>query len=354
MPGYFDGVPNFEYIDRNPDRQTISDYTPVKNLFKRGKIRDEIFGDGRYFDKILVVGDERPDNIAFQLYNDETLDWVILLSNNIQNILSEWPMTQRAYDQYLLEKYGDYNTLYNGIRYYMTQEILNSNDVAVLKGGLRVSNQWKTNGSWIETSTSKILNIYSGNGVSSSNTVTVVCSGSGFTNLKVGDQVVIANVSQDVYNGRHLVTELVEVNQVNVTDYQVRVFTYELDTVPEIPEPRLSFVLDPDGLPVGSQLEEARVILSNTEISGNAYYFEYYDANLSQLVQVPSSDFLIPVTNYEYETELEDKKREIFALKREYLGILFRDIREQMDYKEGGEQYINAILKRGDNIRLYE
>lgn len=354
MPGYFDGVPNFEYVDRNPDRTNISDYIPVKNLFKRGKIRDEIFGDGKYFDQYIIEGDERPYNTAYQIYGDDTLDWVILLSNNIQNVLSEWPMTQQALDSYLLEKYGDYDTLYNGIRHYETQEIKNSKDVVVLKSGIRTNNTWKTNGNWIETNTSKILDIYSGNRINTSTTVTVETFGSGFTNLKVGDQVTIANVDQDIYNGQHIVTELVEVNQISVEDYEVKVFTYELPTAPEVPEPKLSFVLNSDGIPVGSQVEEVRVTLSNSPIPGNAYYFEYFDYIEDKLVQVLSTDFLTPITNYEYEIRLEEEKRFIFALKREYLPILFDDIQNQMTYKEGGDQYINSILKRGDNIRLYE
>lgn len=354
MPGYFSGVPNFEYIDRNPDNKTISDYVSVKNLFKRGKIRDEIFRDGKYFDQYLIEGDERPFNVAYQIYGDDTLDWVILLSNNIQNIFAEWPKTQNALDEYLLDKYDDYNTLYNGIHHYETQEIKTSNDIVVLKSGIRTNNQWKTNGSWIETSTSKILDIYSGDKTNSTTTVTVELYGSGFTNLKVGDQVVIANVDQEIYNGRHLVTELVEVNEISVSDYQVKIFTYELETAPEIAEPKLSFVLDEEGIPVGSHLEESRVILSGSTISGNAYYFEYYDPRQQSLVQVPSSDFLTPVTNYEYEMDLENQKRTIFALKREYLPVLFKDIREQMQYKEGGDQFISRTLKRGDNIRIYE
>ena len=35
-------------------------------------------------DKIL--GNERPDNVAYKVYNDSSLDWIILLSNNILNI----------------------------------------------------------------------------------------------------------------------------------------------------------------------------------------------------------------------------------------------------------------------------
>jgi hypothetical protein len=355
MPGYFEGIPNFEYVDRDPNKKNISDFTPVKNLFKRGKIREEIFGDARYFERYIIEGDERPDNIAFQLYGDDTLDWVILLSNNIINVLSEWPMTQKSLDEYLLEKYGDYNSIYNGIHHYETKEIKNSRDVVVLKSGLRINNTWKTNGNWIETNTSKILDIYSGDKVTTSPIVTVVLFGSGMTNLKEGDQITISNVSQEIYNGSHIVTELLETNPISFDSYQVKSFKYELSSAPEVPNPKLSFVIDNQGNPIGSQLEEARFTIgTNSELNGNAYYFEYYDNILEKLVQVSSLDFVIPITNYEYESNLDNQKREIFALRSEYLEVLFNDIQTQMEYKEGGEQYISPILKRGDNIRIYK
>jgi hypothetical protein len=46
---YFRNIPNFEYVDRTKDGQNISDYTEVKNLFKRGKLREDIFQDLTYF-----------------------------------------------------------------------------------------------------------------------------------------------------------------------------------------------------------------------------------------------------------------------------------------------------------------
>ena len=51
-----------------------------KNLFKRGKIRPDIFGNLNYFTKYNIIGDERPDNIAYKEYNDSNLDWVNSIS----------------------------------------------------------------------------------------------------------------------------------------------------------------------------------------------------------------------------------------------------------------------------------
>ena len=51
----------------------ISDYITVKNLFKRGFLREDIFQDLSFFTKYQVIGNDRPDNVAFQIYNDSTL-----------------------------------------------------------------------------------------------------------------------------------------------------------------------------------------------------------------------------------------------------------------------------------------
>ena len=59
-------------------------------------------------------------------------------------------------------------------------------------------------------------------------------------------------------------------------------------------------------------------------------------------------------SNYEYEIELEEQKRNIFVLKPRYLSIVFDDMKDIMTYKNGGVQYRNPTLKKGDNIRLYE
>ena len=45
-----------------------------KNLFKRVKIRDEIFNDLSYFTKYKVVGDDRPDQCCMNCM--EILDMI--------------------------------------------------------------------------------------------------------------------------------------------------------------------------------------------------------------------------------------------------------------------------------------
>ena len=141
MSSYFQRVPDFNYVSRLPDSK-IGDYIRVKNLFKKGKLREDIFQNLAFFEKYKIVGDDRPDNVAFEIYNDSSLDWVVLLSNNVLNVQSEWPLPQTDFDRFVLDKYGDYDTLYNGIHHYETTEVKNTQGVTIVPAGLQVDSSY--------------------------------------------------------------------------------------------------------------------------------------------------------------------------------------------------------------------
>ena len=226
MSSYFRKVPKLDYVSRSSGQKEISSYTPVKNFFRRGKLNDDIFNNLSYFTKYQIVGNDRPDNVALEVYGDEDLDWVVLISNNILNIQSEWPLEQSVFDTFLIEKYDDYDTIYNGIHHYESNEIRDSSNNIIFPKGIR------------------------------------------FQNTESND-------------------------------------------------------------------------------------FKYYDFAIDQEVLIDFQNFATPVTNYEYEEEINDEKRNIFLLKSEYLTIVFNDLDEIMKYKKGSSQYVSGTLKRGDNIRLF-
>ena len=223
MSNYFKQVPNLEYVSRLPNAK-ISDYITVKNLFKRGTLADDIFQDLTIFTKYEIKGDDRPDNVANKVYQDPDLDWVILLANNIINIQSEWPMPQRDFDRYLLDKYETYEKL-NDVHHYETLECKNLTGAVVVPKGL-----------WVES------------------------------------------------------------------DYSVT----------------------------------------------------YYDWYAGVEITKSSSDIVVSVTNYEYEDEKENEKRNIYILKPKYLNIIKDDLKEMMQYKKGSTQYLDKTLKIAENIRLYQ
>jgi len=225
MSAYFRNVPNFEYVNRLPESHSSSEYIEVKNLFKRGKIRDDIFKDVTYFTKYSIQGDDRPDNVAFEIYGDSKLDWVILLSNNIINIQDEWPLTQESFENYLLNKYGNQQNIH-GTHHYETKEVKNSIGSTILPEGLQVPQYFS---------------------------------------------------------------------------------------------------------------------------------MKFFDANLGTYTEIGGAGDLITteVTNYDYEVDLQDKKRSIFALKQNYLNIVITDMDRMMPYKTGSTQYVSETLVKGENIKIY-
>ena len=135
---YFRNIPDFEYVNRTKDGQFISNYTQVKNFFKKGKLREDLFQDLTVFEKYSIRGDDRPDNVANEIYDDPTLDWVVLMSNNIVNIQNEWPLNQQAFESYVLDKYGTIEKL-NEIHHYESNEVKDTNGVIIFPKGVRVS-----------------------------------------------------------------------------------------------------------------------------------------------------------------------------------------------------------------------
>ena len=134
---YFRNIPDFNYVSRLDGQKNISEYTTVKNLFKRAKIRDEIFNDLSYFTKYKVVGDDRPDQVAYELYGDARYDWVVLLANNVMNVASEWPKDQVSFYNYMIRKYGD-ESKFNDVHHYETIDVTDSLDRIIIRGGLQV------------------------------------------------------------------------------------------------------------------------------------------------------------------------------------------------------------------------
>ena len=140
MSDYFKKLPNFEYVSRLPNAK-IGDYVTVKNLFKKGALEQDILENLALHTKYKIVGDDRPDNVAYDYYGSSTLDWLVLACNNIINIQTEWPMLQNDFDRFLLDKYETYANL-NSTHHYETQEVKNSNGVIIVPKGLECESDY--------------------------------------------------------------------------------------------------------------------------------------------------------------------------------------------------------------------
>ena len=133
MSNYFKQLPDLLYLDR--ENKEIRTYAKAKNLFRRIKLRSLSTEQLANFQFYNVIGGERPDQVAFKFYDDPSLDWVILLTNNIINVQTEWPMDNKSFERYLEDKYGD--TLYDVV-HYESKEIRNASGEIILQRGIKI------------------------------------------------------------------------------------------------------------------------------------------------------------------------------------------------------------------------
>ena len=133
---YFKQLPNLDYPSLRNDRKSAYDYEIVKNLFKRAVMRDDVYGSLVNFEKYSVRDDERPDQVAYDFYNDSNLDWVVLTTNNIVHVRDEWPMGSQDFLTYLNGKYSAEEL--TNIHHYETKVIRDAANNLIQPAGVYV------------------------------------------------------------------------------------------------------------------------------------------------------------------------------------------------------------------------
>ena len=87
---YFTNFPVINYFD-----------SQTRNIILKAAFIAKIFNDTDTFYPYVIKDNERPDNIAFNEYNDATLDWVIYFSNNIIDPYYSLPLDYENFLGYL-------------------------------------------------------------------------------------------------------------------------------------------------------------------------------------------------------------------------------------------------------------
>ena len=98
---YFSRFPMMAY-----DVKGNENWKLLPNILKRVKLRSGIQSGMFLFDNYDVSDGERPEDIAFKLYGDAELHWVILMTNNITDRYYQWPLSQPQFAEHLTDKYG--------------------------------------------------------------------------------------------------------------------------------------------------------------------------------------------------------------------------------------------------------
>ena len=98
---YFENFPKVSYdIKKNGKVENV---TNIMLRYKFNAVIKNLVSP--YYDYTIEDGD-RADIIAFNAYDDYTLDWLIYMVNDIIDPNFDWPLSQRTLQAYISEKYG--------------------------------------------------------------------------------------------------------------------------------------------------------------------------------------------------------------------------------------------------------
>ena len=130
--GYFRELPNLLYPSFLPEKTSSLDFIEVKNVFRRVKLRDDIFNNFTLFNKYEIPEGARPDTVAEEVFGSPNLDWVIITVAGILNIRNEWPLSNRDLYVYANDKYGE---SLNSVRFHETTEVKDTSGRLILPKG---------------------------------------------------------------------------------------------------------------------------------------------------------------------------------------------------------------------------
>lgn len=113
MAFYFRAHPTIPY--RIPGtKRTIA----VTDITRRFSLANFVRNAKVNFEEYYVQDGERPDIVAYDYYDDASLDWLVLLANEIHDPYFEWPLSQEQFNAYLTQRYGSVDNTYRTVHHY--------------------------------------------------------------------------------------------------------------------------------------------------------------------------------------------------------------------------------------------
>tara|TARA_B100000214_G_scaffold146661_1_gene104816 strand:+ start:1541 stop:2431 length:891 start_codon:yes stop_codon:yes gene_type:complete len=136
---YFSYLPNVEVRVSSYRINNVDPFKVAKNIFRRIKIREELDDIILGFTQYTIKNNQRPDQVALDVYGDMDLDWVVLLTNNIINLYDEWPMSEDELERYIDSEYEEDA---DSVHHWVTQKITDARGRTLVKADRTVPENW--------------------------------------------------------------------------------------------------------------------------------------------------------------------------------------------------------------------
>jgi hypothetical protein len=98
----------------------LSDPTEVTDITFPVRILESYARDKKYYYKAIVKEGLTPENMAYLLYGNVQLHFVLLLFNKMLDPQFDWPMSQTNLEKYIVKKYGSLESAYSSnVEFYL-------------------------------------------------------------------------------------------------------------------------------------------------------------------------------------------------------------------------------------------
>lgn len=275
-----------------------NDLKLVPNMFSKSVFMKDALQNSNLLFKYSLKDGERPEDIAFKMYNDASKHWIILLANDIMDPQYDWVMGQNHFRDFIDKKYSSIRLQLDKTETYTTNYI---DDEIVYQGGESLSDSSTSATVVSYDSTDKILTVKSAqNQLANSEYITGVSS-------NVSHKIVGIMYNNDGYEWASNTIHHYQVTESKFNSYD-RIVTTDTYTVSAKDYDQTNHtVYDKDTLTTTT----------------DTY-------SLSDGTTLTIKKQIAPVTCYDYEDQLNESKREIKIPRAEFAGRIEEQFKQLM------------------------
>lgn len=358
---YFAKFPQIQYNmlkNKHPSFETVTNI-----FFRLGMIRDILSNTTSYYVLELEDG-ETPEILAEKVYGDSGAGWMILYANQIIDPQYEWPLEHRAFDKYIVEKYRtsataakiESITINNGGTGYSNGYIRfidNTSGVKQVTSGANASISVDANGTIQHANVISKGDYYRLNSNVSAQVNTLGGTGANLTvKLSITDDDIVAYTKTGNHHYNKIITRTDATSGVeHETRFVIDHFRYtrnQINAPYDYYEPytvTLGITADSDNYTVDSDEITADIDLAENYTTGaggeteagadaNAASYLYAGAvartEQREVINIYGKTIIQtsrgePVTFYDYEQELNDSRKIVKVIKKEYYSEIMKE-----------------------------
>lgn len=269
----------------------IQNYKLVPNIIAKTKFLDSIKENTDVYYRYSVKDGETAEHIAEKIYGNAHKHWIILISNDIVDPQYDWVMDSRSFNRYINQKYSSYTFSLDNPNNY-TPNVFTTGEV-VYQGGDRVDSS---------SAEAKVISY-------DANAKTLICN---FTTEVFANN---SNIRGSSSNASNKIINTTINNDgffwASNTTSHYKVVETSINNFDNIKTTR-EYVVSPLQYNFETNLIVDRNI--NTSYSNS---YSLVDGTTNTVETTVS-----PVSYYDYELNLNEKKRSIILIKNEYVSVI--------------------------------